>query len=84
MNDVTERKLWDKYMAAYDDMIRETSKPEAPWFVVPADNKWFSRLVVAAATVEALDRLGLEYPKVGGQAVKELEAAREALAAEKS
>lgn len=84
MNDVTERKLWAKYMAAYDEMIRETSQPEAPWYVVPADNKWFSRLVVAAATVEALDRLGLEYPKVGGQAVKELEAAREALAAEKS
>ncbi len=84
MNDVTERKLWAKYMAAYDEMIRETSQPEAPWYVVPADNKWFSRLVVAAATVEALDRLGLEYPKVEGQALKELEAAREALAAEKS
>ncbi len=84
MNDVAERKLWAKYMAAYDEIIRETSQPEAPWYVVPADNKWFSRLVVAAATVEALDRLGLEFPKVEGQALKELEAARKALAAEKS
>ncbi len=79
MNDVTERKLWDKYMAAYDEMIRETSRPEAPWYVVPADNKWFSRLVVAAAMVEALDRLGLEYPKVEGRALEELRQVEKAL-----
>ena len=54
MGDVAERKLWDKYMAAYEDMIRQTSRPEAPWFVVPADNKWFTRLVVAAAMVQEL------------------------------
>ena len=52
--------------------IRETTRPEAPWYVVPADNKWFTRLVVAAALVEALDRLKLEYPKVGGKMLKEL------------
>jgi len=73
--DLAERKLWDKYMDAYEDMIRNTSRPEAPWFVVPADNKWFTRLVVAAEVVDALDRLGLKYPKVSGAARKDLEKA---------
>ena len=68
-----------KYMAAYEDMIRATSRPEAPWYVVPADNKWFTRLVVAAAMVEALDRLKLEYPKVEGRALEELKKAGKAL-----
>lgn len=79
MGDVEERKLWDKYMAAYEDMIRNTSRPEAPWHVVPADNKWFTRLVVAAEVVEALDRLGLKYPKVAGAARGDLEKARQLL-----
>ena len=79
MGDVAERKLWDKYMAAYEDMIRHTSRPEAPWHVVPADNKWFTRLVVAAEVVEALDRLGLKYPKVAGAARRDLERARQIL-----
>ena len=57
MGDVEERKLWDKYMDAYEDMIRHTSTPEAPWYVVPADHKWFTRLVVAGAMVDALDGL---------------------------
>jgi PPK2 family polyphosphate:nucleotide phosphotransferase len=83
MGDVTERKLWDKYMAAYEDMIRHTSRPEAPWHVVPADNKWFTRLVVAAEVVEALDRLGLKYPKVTGAARRELEKARQILRKER-
>lgn len=83
MGDVTERKLWDKYMAAYDDMIRQTSAPEAPWHVVPADNKWFTRLVVAAAMVDALERLDLNFPKVEGKALKELHKARRALMAER-
>jgi PPK2 family polyphosphate:nucleotide phosphotransferase len=78
MNDVTERKLWPKYMAAYEDMIRATSRPEAPWYVVPADNKWFTRLVVAAALVEALDRLKLDYPKVEGKVLAELKKALKA------
>src|SRR5947209_4935770 len=65
MDDVADRKLWDRYMDVYEDMIRHTSTPEAPWYVVPADHKWFARLVVAAAMVEALERLDLRFPKVG-------------------
>ena len=82
MGDVTERKLWDKYMHAYEDTIRETSRPGAPWFVVPADNKWFARLVIAQAIVEAMQGLDLEFPKVEGAALKELEKVRRALEAE--
>ena len=81
MADVTERKLWDEYMAAYDEAIRETSRPEAPWYVVPADQKWFTRIVVAAALAEAMDGLKLEFPKIEGKALKDLEAARKALQA---
>lgn len=73
MGDVAERKLWDKYMAAYQDMIRQTSRPEAPWFVVPADHKWFTRMVVAGALVQELQALGLDFPKVEGKALKELQ-----------
>jgi len=83
MGDVTERKLWDKYMHAFADMIRHTSTPEAPWFVVPADNKWFTRLVVVGAIVQELQALDLEFPKVTGKALKGLEKARRALKAEK-
>jgi PPK2 family polyphosphate:nucleotide phosphotransferase len=79
MGDVTERKLWPKYMQAYEDMIRETSRDYAPWYVVPADNKWFTRIVVAAAIVEAIENLKLDYPKIEGKALKELQAARQAL-----
>ena len=79
MGDVEERKLWDDYMAAYEDMIRNTSRPEAPWFVVPADNKWFTRLVVAAEVVEALDDLNLKFPSVTGEARDELAKARKIL-----
>jgi PPK2 family polyphosphate:nucleotide phosphotransferase len=83
MGDVVERKLWDKYMDAYVDMIRETSRPDARWYVVPANNKWFTRLVMAAALADALDGLQLKYPKVEGRALKELEAVRKALTAER-
>jgi PPK2 family polyphosphate:nucleotide phosphotransferase len=83
MGDIEERKLWPKYMAAYEEAIRETSRDDAPWYVVPADNKWFTRLVVAAAVVAALEKLKLEYPKVTGAALKELDKARKALTAEK-
>ena len=82
MGDVAERKLWDKYMEAYEDVIRNTSRDEAPWYVVPADNKWFARLVVAAAMIDALEALDLKFPKVEGAALKELEQARAALLAE--
>jgi PPK2 family polyphosphate:nucleotide phosphotransferase len=80
MGDIAERKLWDKYMVAYEDMIRGTSRPEAPWHVVPSDNKPFARLVVAAAIVEALEGLDLKYPKVEDDALKELQKVRKALA----
>ncbi len=67
--DLVERELWDQYMAAYEDMIQETSRPEAPWYVVPADHKSFARIVVSAALVEALQDLDLHYPKVTGAAL---------------
>ncbi len=65
--DVAEREHWDEYMAAYQDMIRETATQHAPWFVVPADNKWFTRLVVSAAVVDALEKMDLEFPRVDEQ-----------------
>jgi PPK2 family polyphosphate:nucleotide phosphotransferase len=82
MTDIAERKLWDKYMDAYEDMIRATSREEAPWYVVPADHKWFARLVVAAAMIDALEALDLEYPKVEGKALEGLQQVRAALVAE--
>ena len=82
MDDVAERKLWDKYMEAYEDAIRNTSSDEAPWYVVPADNKWFARLVVAAVLVDTLENLDLRFPKVEGETFKELEKVRAALLAE--
>jgi len=83
MNDVAERKYWDDYMAAYQDMIRETSTDYAPWYVVPADHKHVAWLVVSAAIIEALEGLKLEYPKVTGKALKELKKAERALEGEK-
>ena len=82
MGDVEERKLWNKYMDAYEDMIRHTSTPDAPWHVVPADRKWFARFVVARTVVDRLDALELKFPKVEGAALEELKKAREALIAE--
>ena len=82
MNDVAERKLWGKYMNAYEDAIRHTSRPKAPWYVVPADNKPFARLVIAEAIVEAMESLKLEHPKIDGAALKELNKVRRALEAE--
>ena len=84
MGDVAERALWPEYMAAYEDMIRATSRPEAPWYVIPADRKWFTRLAVASALVDALAALDLAYPNVEGEALKDLAKARKALLAEKS
>ncbi|MCU1384190.1 MAG: Polyphosphate kinase 2 [Acidobacteria bacterium] len=77
--DVRERAHWREYMAAYEDMIRHTATPEAPWFVVPADHKWFTRLVVSAAIVDAMKRLGLAFPTVDRAKKKELAAAARAL-----
>jgi PPK2 family polyphosphate:nucleotide phosphotransferase len=77
--DANERGYWDAYQRAYQDLIRATAAPHAPWYVVPADKKWFTRLVVAAAVDEAIDRLKLAYPKVDEAKKKELLAARVAL-----
>jgi len=81
--DVHERRYWDDYMAAYEDAIRATAAKHAPWYVVPADNKWFTRLIVAAAIVETLEKLDLEYPKIDAATKKELAAARAGLLKEK-
>lgn len=81
--DARERGYWDDYQHAYEDMIRHTATPESPWYVVPADNKWFSRVVVAAAVIEALSSLDLAYPEVGEAQKKELAQARKSLLAEK-
>ena len=81
-SDVQERKFWPDYMRAYEEAIRATASKTAPWFVVPADNKWFTRLVVAAAIVDAVEQLELTYPVVDAEKRKELAAARAALARE--
>jgi len=82
MNDIQERKRWDDYMAAYEDMIRATSRAGTPWYVVPADHKWFTRLVVAATVIEGLESLDLAFPKIEGAALKEMGKIRRALEAE--
>jgi PPK2 family polyphosphate:nucleotide phosphotransferase len=78
-NDAKEREHWDDYMEAYEDMIQNTATKNAPWYVVPADNKWFTRVVVAAAVIDALADLDLHYPKVDDEKLKELAAAKRAL-----
>jgi PPK2 family polyphosphate:nucleotide phosphotransferase len=83
LDDLNERKRWDDYMAVYEDMIRATSRPTGRWYVVPADHKWFTRLVVASAVIEALEGLGLAFPKVEGAALKEMHKVRAALQAER-
>jgi PPK2 family polyphosphate:nucleotide phosphotransferase len=78
--DMREREFWDDYMRAFEEAVRGTASKHAPWFVVPADNKWFTRLVVVAAIAQALEGLALAYPKVNAQKEKELAVARAALA----
>jgi PPK2 family polyphosphate:nucleotide phosphotransferase len=82
-SDVHERQFWDDYMHAFEEAIRATASKHAPWYVVPADNKWFTRLVVAAAIVEAVEKLDLAYPTVDPGKRKELQAIRAALSREK-
>jgi PPK2 family polyphosphate:nucleotide phosphotransferase len=81
--DVRERGHWDEYQAAYEDAIRATATPHAPWYVVPADNKWYLRLVVVAAIVQALEEWNLAYPKVGKDQKLELAEARKQLEQER-
>lgn len=77
--DAKERQHWNDYMDAYEETIQETATKDAPWYVVPADNKWFTRLVVAAAIIDGLASLDLHYPKVGPEKLKELAEAKKAL-----
>ena len=84
LGDVRERAHWREYMAAYEDMIRHTATPDAPWWVVPADHKWFTRLVVAEAIADTMKNLGLHFPAIDAAQRKELAAARAALRREGS
>ena len=79
LGDVAERKLWDKYQAAYQDLIRHTSAKHAPWHVVPADHKWFARVVISSAIVAAMEKLDLRFPEVDKTTAGELKKVREAL-----
>jgi hypothetical protein len=83
LNDAKERGFWDDYMDAYEQTIRETATEDSPWYVVPADNKWFTRVIVASAVIDALASLKLQYPKVSAAKRRELGAARKALLATK-
>jgi PPK2 family polyphosphate:nucleotide phosphotransferase len=80
--DVNERQFWDAYQEAYEDMIRHTASKHAPWYVVPADNKWFTRLLVSQAVVDALKGMNLKYPKVSGAERAALAQARKQLETE--
>ena len=82
MADVAERKLWAKYQAAYQDMIHHTSTTEAPWHIVPADHKWFARVVIGSTIVNALDKLDLKFPEVDKAELSEFKRVRDALLAE--
>jgi polyphosphate kinase 2 (PPK2 family) len=77
--DMNERQYWKQYQNAFEETIRKTSSKESPWYVVPADNKWFTRLVVAAAIVEALEKLDLSYPSVSKEQMQSLLEAKAAL-----
>jgi PPK2 family polyphosphate:nucleotide phosphotransferase len=79
MNDITERAKWDRYQAVYQDIVRHTSTKAAPWYVVPADHKWFARVVIGSAIVAALENLDLHFPSVDKESKQEFEAVRKAL-----
>ena len=81
-NDAAERDFWDDYMKAYEEMIRQTATQEAPWYVVPADNKWFARLVMSTVIIDVLDRLDLEFPKFDRPALRGMRRMRKTLEAE--
>jgi polyphosphate kinase 2 (PPK2 family) len=79
MADIAERALWARYQAAYQEIIRHTSTPLAPWHVVPADHKWFARVVIGSAIVSALEKLDLKFPRVDAASLQEFKQVREAL-----
>jgi polyphosphate kinase 2 (PPK2 family) len=80
--DLKERSLWKEYRKAYEDMLKNTSNPLAPWFIIPADDKWFTRLVFANIIVSELNRLDLNYPKLSDQQKKDLENSKKLLTGE--
>ena len=82
MGDITERALWGKYQAAYQEIVRHTSTAVAPWHVVPADHKWFARVVIGSTIVGALEKLDLQFPKVDPASLQEFKQVRTALLAE--
>ncbi len=79
MNDITERALWPRYMAVYQDIVRHTSTAVAPWYVVPADHKWFARVVIGSAIVSALETLDLHFPRADKASLQEFKQVRKAL-----
>jgi polyphosphate kinase 2 (PPK2 family) len=79
LGDITERALWAKYQAAYQEVVRHTSSAAAPWHIVPADHKWFARVVIGSAIVSALDKLDLGFPKPDAAALQEFKQVRQAL-----
>jgi polyphosphate kinase 2 (PPK2 family) len=82
MNDIAERALWPRYMAVYQDIVRHTSTALAPWYVVPADHKWFARVVIGSAIVSALETLDLHFPRADKASLQEFKRVREALESE--
>jgi PPK2 family polyphosphate:nucleotide phosphotransferase len=83
MDDIKERKFWDDYQEAYEEMVQNTATKRAPWYLIPADNKWYGRLVIASAIIDALNGLDLKFPDVDEEKKKELEAIQQALLKEK-
>jgi polyphosphate kinase 2 (PPK2 family) len=79
MADIAERKFWARDMIAYEDAIRNTSTPQAPWYVIPADHKWFARMLMVTVIVDVLDRLRLEFPNIDRAKLREIERMRKAL-----
>jgi PPK2 family polyphosphate:nucleotide phosphotransferase len=82
MADIAERALWGKYQAAYQEMVRHTSTALAPWYVVPADHKWFARVVIGSAIVSTLETLNLRFPRADKESLQEFKQVRKALLAE--
>ncbi len=80
IDDIAERKLWDRYMEAFEEMVRETATADAPWHVVPADHKWFTRLVVSSVIIDKLRSLNLHLPKLSAEKKKQMAKARADLA----
>jgi PPK2 family polyphosphate:nucleotide phosphotransferase len=79
MSDISERALWSRYQAVYQDIVRHTATPFAPWYVVPADHKWFARVVIGSVVVSTLERLDLHYPRADKASLREFKAVRKAL-----